>query len=115
MLFPHLLCFALSDRNINQNYSEPRIEKRNCAQYGFNKIKLTTLQVDKRINFAKKQLEGEIKWDSEVVITNESRFCLESDSRRVWMRRGVYNKKTFREKTKFSKSIMVWDIVRKKL
>ena len=52
---------------------------------------LTETQIEKRINFCQDQLQNKINWENEVVFSDESRFCLHDDSRRVWMKRGIYN------------------------
>jgi transposase len=72
---------------------------------------LTPAQEDKRYVFAEKQLMSTIDWTRAVIITDESRFCLHADNRRVWMKRGIYNTGTFHSEEKFSKSIMVWGAI----
>ena len=72
---------------------------------------LSEIQISKRISFAKTQLEGPYDWATQAVISDESRFALRDDSRRIWVKNGVYNSKTFRGIEKFNKSIMVWGVV----
>lgn len=43
-----------------------------------------------------------------LIFTDESRFCEESDSRWVWRRRSEWNESSFATKSKFKTSIMVW-------
>jgi hypothetical protein len=74
---------------------------------------LTEEQMVKRVEFAKNQLNGPIDWSSNVILSDESRFGLEDDSQRIWVKRGVYNKESFRQKRKFAKSIMVWGAISK--
>jgi transposase len=74
---------------------------------------LSLLQKEKRIAFTKKQLIGSIDWCNSVIISDESRFALHDDSRRVWLKRGIYNEGTFRNHETFSKSIIVWAAIGK--
>ena len=67
--------------------------------------------IKKRVEFARLQLSSGIDWEKAVIISDESRFKLHDDSRRVWVKRGVYNPGTFRGKEKFSKGIMVWGAI----
>jgi DNA-binding CsgD family transcriptional regulator len=54
---------------------------------------LSPLQKEKRIAFAKKkQLIGNIDCCNSVIISDENRVALHDDSRRVWFKRGIYNK-----------------------
>jgi hypothetical protein len=73
--------------------------------------RLTPAQESKRLLFSENQLMSSINWYTDVVISDESRFSLHDDSRRVWVKRGVYNAGTFRQEEKFSKSIMVWGAI----
>ena len=73
--------------------------------------KLTDSHIEKRLDFVEKELSGPIDWSKDVIFSDESRFSLFSDSRRVWVKRGVYNTGTFRSKQKFSKGIMVWGAI----
>ena len=72
---------------------------------------LTETHKDKRINFAINQLNSEIDWGKDVIISDESRFCLHSDSKRVWVKRALYNRGTFKQCQQFSKGIMVWGAI----
>jgi hypothetical protein len=74
---------------------------------------LTEKQMEKRIEFATAQLKGPINWSSNVILSDESRFGLEDDSQRIWVKRGTYNKQSFRQKSKVAKSIMVWGAISK--
>jgi hypothetical protein len=65
------------------------------------------------VAFAKKQLIGEIVWSNSVIISDERRFALHDDSRRAWLKRGVYNEGSFKNQEKYSKSIMVWAAIGK--
>jgi transposase len=69
---------------------------------------LTEAQKEKRISFCTSALSGDLAWDSDVVISDESRFGLFDDSRRIWVQRGVYTDNTFSSVPKFSKSFIVW-------
>jgi hypothetical protein len=74
---------------------------------------LTETQIQKRIEFCTHNLTNEIDWSSNVIISDESRFSMVDDSRRRWIRRGVYLSNTFQKKSKFSKSLMVWACIGK--
>ena len=56
---------------------------------------LTETHIQNRIVFCNGQLQGQIDWQNCVVLSDESRFCLHDDSRRVWVKRGVYNDGAF--------------------
>ena len=70
-------------------------------------------QIQNRISFCQNQLEGEIDWSEMVVFSDESRFCLRDDSRKVWVKRGYYNEKTFCNENKYDRGIMVWGAIGK--
>jgi hypothetical protein len=70
--------------------------------------KLSQRQIQQRLNFCLKERTGKINWSTSVVITDESRFCLVDDSRRRWLRRGVYSDNNFCSTMKFPPSVMVW-------
>jgi transposase len=72
---------------------------------------LTETQIAKRLTFCQKALSGEINWAGEVIISDESRFGLFDDSRRIWLQRGIYHEITFRGKPKFQKTFMVWGAI----
>jgi transposase len=69
---------------------------------------LTPDQERKRREFCQAALDGTIDWAKEVVISDESRFGLYDDSRRMWIQRGVYLPQTFKKIPKHSPSVMVW-------
>ena len=75
--------------------------------------KLTEKHIAKRLEFPDKQEAAGINWESDVIISDESRFCLSDDSRRIWLKRGVYHPNTFRGEVKFPKGIMVWGAIGK--
>lgn len=56
---------------------------------------LTQKHIDNRISFCENQINGQIDWESMVVYSDESRFCLRDDSHRIWVKRGVYNQASF--------------------
>jgi transposase len=72
---------------------------------------ISTLQKEKRLLFCETALNGEINWGEEVVISDESRFSMQDDSRRMWIQRGIYTEKTFRATEKFKKTFMVWGAI----
>jgi hypothetical protein len=72
---------------------------------------LTPEQMEKRRQFCEIALHGQIDWASQVVISDESRFGLYDDSRRMWVQRGVYTPETFQEIPKYSPSLMVWGAI----
>ena len=74
---------------------------------------LNEKQIQNRISFCQNQLEGEIDWSEMVVFSDESRFCLRDDSRKVWVKRGYYNEKTFCNEKKYDRGIMVWGAIGK--
>lgn len=74
---------------------------------------LNEKQIQNRISFCQNQLEGEIDWSEMVVFSDESRFCLRDDSRRVWVKRGYYNEKTFCNENKYDHGVMVWGAIGK--
>jgi transposase len=84
-----------------------------CFQIPRRQQLLTPKQELKRVEFAEKQLMSNIDWTADVIITDESRFSLHDDSRRVWVKRGIYNPGTFHQQEKFAKSIMVWGAIGK--
>jgi transposase len=65
---------------------------------------------EKRVAFCQAALANreQIDWNMDVVITDESRFCMFPDSRRIWVQRGVYNPKCALKLPKHSQGIMVW-------
>ena len=58
---------------------------------------MTEQHVQNQINFRNEQLQNEINWESGVVFSDESRFCLRNDSRRILIKLGVllFNESTF--------------------
>ena len=66
---------------------------------------LSDVHISKRLNFVEKHEISGIQWDREVIISDEARFCLQDDTRRVWMKRGVYNDGTFIKEKKFNKRV----------
>jgi transposase len=68
---------------------------------------LTPYQILQRIAFCHEAEIQEIDWGSEVVISDEPHFGLFDDSRRIWIRRGVYTEETFRDRPKFELSLML--------
>ena len=88
---------------------------RNILRFRFQaprkKPALTPAHIEKRIAFATEQCHNDIDWEKAVVISDESRFGLRDDSRRIWIKRGLYNPGSFREKEKYPKAIMVWGAI----
>jgi transposase len=74
---------------------------------------ITEKQEQKRIDFCMKSLAGNIDWAGEVIISDESRFGLFDDSRRMWIQRGVYTDRTVRPTPKHNASFMVWAAIGK--
>jgi hypothetical protein len=73
---------------------------------------LTDVQKQKRLTFCEEALSGSIEWKGGgVVISDESCFCLHSDTRRAWIQRGVYTDKNFHSTPKYSSGFMVWGCV----
>ena len=71
---------------------------------------LSERHIENRIDFCAKGLfddDGPL-WDVNVVFSDESRFCLHDDSRRLWIKRGVYTESTFKNVAKYLKGIMIW-------
>jgi hypothetical protein len=90
---------------------------RNLLKFRFRKPRTTQNlndgQIQKRIEFCTNNLTNEIDWSSNVLISDESRFSIGDDSRRRWIRRGMYLENTFQKKAKFQKSLMVWACIGK--
>jgi transposase len=112
----HLAFQILNDFNIK--ISSSTISKiRNLLKFRYRKPRttqnLTENQIHNRMNFCLTNLTNEIDWSSDVIISDESRFAIGEDSRRRWIRRGVYLENTFCKKNKFRKSIMVWACIGK--
>jgi transposase len=104
--------------DLNVKMSPATITKiRNLLKFRYRKPRttqnLTEKQIQNRINFCTTNLTSEIDWSSDVLISDESRFAIGEDSRRRWIRRGVYLDNTFCKKSKFTKSIMVWACIGK--
>lgn len=74
---------------------------------------LTEGHIANRITFCQDQLQNDINWEDGVIFTDESRFCLRDDSRRIWVKRGIYNEKTFTNEKKYNQGIMVWGAIGK--
>ena len=74
---------------------------------------LTNVHIEKRLKFCEEQINGGINWKDCVIFSDESRFCLHDDSRRIWIKRGVYNDKTFVNEKKYNVGIMVWGAIGK--
>jgi transposase len=74
---------------------------------------ITETQEEKRVAFCEKSLAGDIDWASQVIISDESRFGLDDDSRRMWVQRGVYNDRTLKPTPKHNASFMVWGAIGK--
>lgn len=74
---------------------------------------LTEGHIANRISFCQDQLKNEINWEDGVIFTDESRFCLRDDSRRIWLKRGIYNEKSFTNEKKYNQGIMVWGAIGK--
>ena len=108
-------CTVGCEKLSNQLLSEPKIGKTTVLQIrhslGFNYTQrrtapiLSEQQIIERIQFCKRNLHT--NWYN-VLFTDESRFCLESDSPCGWIKRGMYNEDSFIHSAKFSKSIMFW-------
>jgi hypothetical protein len=58
-------------------------------------------------------LEDDIEWSGDVIISDESRFGLFDDSRRLWIQRGIYTERTFKPTPKHNTSFMVWGAIGK--
>ncbi len=74
---------------------------------------MTEKNIEDRKSFCETQLNGTINWEENVIFSDESRFCQRDDSRRVWVKRGVYNLSTFTNEKKYEKGIMVWGSIGK--
>jgi hypothetical protein len=62
---------------------------------------LNELQISARVQFCREQLGGAIDWGRNVVISDESRFCLYSDNLHGLVKRGSYNESAFLQTPKF--------------
>jgi hypothetical protein len=74
---------------------------------------MTSIPIQKRMDFCNEALKGSIDWAGDVIITDESRFGLYDDSRRLWVQRGTFRDSTTKPKPKFQKSFMCWGAVGK--
>ena len=88
---------SITRRKIGYVFSHPR--KRQA---------LSEAQIAKRIQFCNRNIENVERWRYNIIITDESRFGMYPDSSRLWLRRGIYNEKTFVSTEKFYPTIMVW-------
>jgi transposase len=73
----------------------------------------TSTQIQRRMDFCTEALTGSVDWAADVIITDESRFGLYDDSRRLWVQRGVFRETTTKPKPKFQKTFMCWGAVGK--
>ena len=52
-------------------------------------------QKDKRIDFCHNELLRDgIQWNEDDVLSDESKLCIHDDSRRLWMKHGIYTEQT---------------------
>jgi hypothetical protein len=76
---------------------------------------LKPIQKSKRVEFCQKALrnamEGGPDWATDVVISDESRFGLFSDSRRRWVQLGANNPAAFVKRPKHDTTVMVWGAI----
>ena len=100
---------SLSKTTINQIRAQLKFHYSSPRRRQF----LTESHIEKRINFCNGQLNGQIDWQNCVIFTDESRFCLHDDSRRIWIKRGIYNDQTFVNEKKYNIGIMVWGAIGK--
>lgn len=94
-----------SSVNKTRNKLHFRYSQKRTKQY------LTDTQIHNRINFCTEQLAGKINWSTDVIFSDESRFCATNDSHRVWVKNGVYNEGTFKSVKKYEAGIMVWGAI----
>ena len=73
---------------------------------------LTEIQKRNRISFSYKALTTLTNFEN-IIFSDESRFCLGSDCRWVWRRRGDYPDDIFEDKTKFQLGVMVFGAISK--
>lgn len=72
---------------------------------------MTQQHIQARLSFCDDQLQNGINWESGVIFSDESRFCLRDDSRRIWIKREIYNDSTFVNEKKYDTGIMVWGAI----
>jgi hypothetical protein len=72
---------------------------------------LNEVQKQKRLSFCEQALSGSLEWKGGVVLSDEARFCMHSDTSRAWIQRGVYTDATFKSTPKYSSGFMVWGCV----
>lgn len=74
---------------------------------------MTEKHISYRMEFSQAQIAGQIDWGEMVVFSDESRFCMRDDSRRIWVKRGVYADNTFVNEKKYDIGLMVWGAIGK--
>lgn len=104
-----MLGISLSYTTINMIRNQLHFQFKTPRRRSF----LTPIHIQNRLTFCNGQLNGQIDWSNSVIFSDESRFCIHDDSRRVWIKRGVYNEGTFVNEQKYNQGIMVWGAIGK--
>lgn len=104
--------------NLHIQLSYTTINKiRNLLHFNFTHPRrrpfMTEKHISYRIDFCNQQLNGQINWGETVVFSDESRFCMRDDSRRIWVKRGVYNENSYINQKKYEIGLMVWGAIGK--
>lgn len=104
-LFENGIC-EISTTTVNRgrhqlelNYKSPKVKQA-----------LTETQKADRIKFAHSLLANEFEFNR-LIFSDESRFCLTSDNKCIWYRKGDYDEQCFTTREKFSISIMVFGAI----
>lgn len=97
----------ISPTTINQIRNQLKFQYKQPRRRPF----MTEQHIQTRLNFCNTQLQNNINWEDGVIFSDESRFCLRDDSRRIWIKRGVYNDATFINEKKYDIGLMVWGAI----
>jgi transposase len=72
---------------------------------------LTEAHIAARLKFCSEQLTEVVDWGRDVIISDESRFCLFSDNKMGWVKKGACTESCFVSVPKFQESIMCWGAI----
>ena len=106
-IITHSLGITLSATTINLIRNNLKFSFTNPRRRPF----MTEKNIENRLIFCNSELNGTIDWEEGVVFSDESRFCVRDDSRRIWIKKGIYNDNTFVSEKKYNRGIMVWGAI----
>jgi transposase len=100
--------------DVEVSYESVRLARRSL-KFLFKRLRkrplLTEAHIATRLRFCGQNLSSEIDWSRDVVISDESRFCLYSDNKMGWVKRGAYNDSSYISTPKFQGGIMCWGAI----